>query len=150
MFSQQTKRINLQNLQNFQNIPNPYPQYQNSYSSGLIQALQPNTSIYSDFQIPCGMNDNFSLYSSNSTNTTMTNQKKRNITEDINTALNYCLEEFLPKVAEECAEEVYTKISLELQRQTEEIEELKLQLESLRSYLSKPSIANYGNKNSPR
>ncbi len=142
MFSQQNKRINVQNLHN------PFPQFQTPYNGGVIQGLQPNSCVYSDFQMPGNLSDNFSLYSSNSTATNITNFKKRNFTEEVNSVLSICLEEFLPRVAEECAEAVYAKITFELERQAKEIAELKIQLENIKNNLANHCLTNFGSKNS--
>lgn len=151
MFSQQSKRINypnMQNLNNMQSINNPFPQYQNCYQNNVLQGLQQCSGGYSDFQMPYGFNDNFSINSSNSTATSMTSFKKKSFTEEINNSLTNCLEEFLPKVAEECAEAVYTKITLELESQAKEIEELKIQLDQLRTLLTNSNFSNLTHMNS--
>jgi hypothetical protein len=112
MFSQQTiKKMNM-GMQ-FQNNQYGYP--------------QPPYNDYSQFH---GASDNFSCYSSSTTATGLSGIKKRNITEDFNLILTSCIEELLPKIAEGCAELVYSKISTELDNQAKQIEELKEQIEN--------------------
>jgi hypothetical protein len=140
MFSQQgIKRLNLHN---------PFPQYAQAQAQANITSGGLTT--YSDFQAPySNFNDNMSLYSSNSTATSISNPNKRkSIAEDFNSILISCIEEFLPKMAEDCAEAVFMRITNELERQAKEIENLKSQLEELKNLSIGNSLSRLGNKNS--
>jgi len=104
-----------------------------------MQQIQPNIPIYNPNQqlefpnsyqtMNMNMNDNMSYYSSASTATNLTNNlKKKNFLEEFNTILNNCMTTLLPKIAEECADLVFSKISSELDKQSKEIESMKSQL----------------------
>lgn len=140
MFSQQgIKRLNLHN---------PFPQY--AQPQGHTNITSGGATSYSDFQAPySNFNDNTSIYSSNSTATSFSNPNKRkSIAEDFNSILVSCIEEFLPKMAEDCAEAVFMKITNELERQAKEIESLKSQLEELKNFSLGNSLSRLGNRNS--
>lgn len=123
MFSQQQfKRMNINSI-------NPYSQGPNPNYMVNPQMMQQN--MYQD-TYPM-YNDTMSMYSSNSTNSTVSNIKRRNSQEEFNLILANCLEEFLPKIAEECAESVYSVINDELEKQANEINEIKTKLENLDS-----------------
>ena len=122
MFSQQQfKRMNVNGM-------NPYSQGVNSNYMGNPQMMPQN--MYQQEYNPI-FNDSMSMYSSNSTNSTISNIKRRNSNEELNMILSNCLEEYLPKIAEECAESVYSVINEELEKQANEIKEIKTKLENL-------------------
>lgn len=122
MFSQPTiKRFNM--TQSYM----PMQQLQSNMSLYNQNNIDFNNNSYQNMNIP--MNDNMSYYSSASTATNLTNNlKKKNLMDEFNSILNNCMENLLPKIAEECADFVFTKISSELDKQSKEIEELKSQL----------------------
>jgi hypothetical protein len=90
----------------------------------------PDMSMY---QMPMSQevyyNDNRSMYSGS---TQMSSQSivntgaiKKKLNEEINTVLSGCIENIIPKLVEECADNIYLRISLELDKQAKDIEDIK-------------------------
>lgn len=128
MFSQQTiKKMNLgaaMNNINNANSTSTMPNMQN------MQYHPQNFYTFQEYS-PFPMNDSMSCFSTSTTASSMSNMKKRNMTEELNTILTTCMEEMLPKIAQECAEVVYSQITTELDKQAAEIEDMKVQLETI-------------------
>ena len=117
MFSQPSiKRVNM---------TQPYMQMQ----PNMPMYNQGNQMDYSNSYQNMNMSDNVSYYSSASTATNLTNNlKKKNFLEEFNSILSGCITSLIPKIAEECVDLVFAKISSELDKQSKEIDELKFQL----------------------
>ena len=127
MFSQPSiKRVNMtQPYMPIQQIQSNIPMYNLS-----------NQMDYSNSYQNMNMSDNVSYYSSASTATNLTNNlKKKNFMDEFNTTLSNCISSLLPKIAEECADLVFSKISFELDKQSKEIDELKTQLTQFESII---------------
>lgn len=130
MFSQQTiKRMHLggggSGGLNYgsQFVPQGYSNPQQMYH---YQEMSNNP-----YQQMNNFSDNMSYYSSASTNSSLSNLKRKNTLsylDDINSILASSIESLIPKISQECAELVYSKISSELDKQAKEIDDLKNQL----------------------
>jgi hypothetical protein len=103
---------------------NPYMSFQ----------THPDMSMY---QMPVSQemyfNDNRSMYSGStqvSSQTVNSLGLKKKLNDEMNSVLSDCIENILPKLVEECAENIFLRISLELNKQAKEIEEIKDQINS--------------------
>ena len=120
--------------------PNQMNNFQNQYIPQIDQSnIMNNQSQY--IQIP--PNENFSCYSSTSTNTGvsqmssiyMINQKKKALTDEFNNCLSQSLENILPKIVSESAKKIYESIYPSIEKNENQIKELKNQIEIIKNNL---------------
>ena len=123
---------------------NFYPNQMNNFQNQYIPQMEQLNLINSHSQyIPIPNNENFSCYSSTSTNTGvsqmssiyMINQKKKALTEEFNNCLSQSLENILPKIVSESAKKIYDSIYPSIEKNENQIKELKNQIEMIKNNL---------------
>ena len=123
---------------------NFYPNQMNNFQNQYIPQMDQANLINSHSQyIPIPNNENFSCYSSTSTNTGvsqmssiyMINQKKKALTEEFNNCLSQSLENILPKIISESAKKIYDSIYPSIEKNENQIKELKNQIEMIKNNL---------------
>ncbi len=130
--------FNQSSYKNF--YPNQMNNFQNQY---IPQMDQPNLINSHSQYIPIPNNENFSCYSSTSTNTGvsqmssiyMINQKKKALTDEFNNCLSQSLENILPKIVSESAKKIYDSIYPSIEKNENQIKELKNQIEIIKNNL---------------
>jgi hypothetical protein len=109
-------------------VQNQNPMYAGVRQSSQYVPMYPEMSYYSQAD---GMYDNRTLYSAStiSSNSQIVNPNlKKKILDDINSLLSGCIENIIPKLVDECADSIFAKISIELDKQSKEIEEIRSQI----------------------
>jgi hypothetical protein len=120
-------------------FPNRMMQSQNMYN-GMRQNSQ-FPPMYQDMNY-YNQNDAFfenrSMYSASTASSTqnMTQNLKKKILDDINSMLSGCIENIIPKLVDECADSIFAKISVELEKQAKEIDDIKSQITSFDEIIS--------------
>jgi hypothetical protein len=112
-------------------FPRGMTQSQNQMFTGMRQPSQympiyPEMNYYT--QNNEGFYDNRSMYSAStatSTSQAINQNLKKKILDDINSLLSGCIENLIPKLVDECADNIFAKISVELEKQSREIEEIR-------------------------
>jgi hypothetical protein len=114
--------------------------FQNQYIPQIDQSnIMNNHSQY--IQIP--PNENFSCYSSTSTNTGvsqmssiyMINQKKKALTEEFNNCLTQSLETILPNIISQSSKKIFDSVYPFIEKNENQIKELKNQIEIIKNNL---------------
>ena len=114
--------------------------FQNQYIPQIDQSnIMNNQSQY--IQIP--PNENFSCYSSTSTNTGvsqmssiyMINQKKKALTEEFNNCLSQSLETILPNIISQSSKKIFDSVYPFIEKNENQIKELKNQIEIIKNNL---------------
>ena len=111
-------------------VQNQNPMYAGARQSSQYMPMYPEMNYYSQAD---GMFDTRTMYSAStmSSNSQMVNPNlKKKILDDINSLLSGCIENIIPKLVDECADSIFAKISVELEKQSKEIEEIKSQITS--------------------
>ena len=120
--------------------PNQMNNFQNQYIPQIDQSnIMNNQSQY--IQIP--PNENFSCYSSTSTNTGvsqmssiyMINQKKKALTEEFNNCLSQSLETILPNIISQSSKKIFDSVYPFIEKNENQIKELKNQIEMIKNNL---------------
>ena len=123
---------------------NFYPNQMNNFQNQYIPQMEQLNLINSHSQyIPISNNENYSCYSSTSTNTGvsqmssiyMINQKKKALTDEFNNCLSQSLENILPKIVSESAKKIYESIYPSIEKNENQIKELKNQIEMIKNNL---------------
>ena len=123
---------------------NFYPNQMNNFQNQYIPQMEQLNLINSHSQyIPISNNENYSCYSSTSTNTGvsqmssiyMINQKKKALTDEFNNCLSQSLENILPKIVSESAKKIYDSIYPSIEKNENQIKELKNQIEMIKNNL---------------
>ena len=123
---------------------NFYPNQMNNFQNQYIPQMEQLNLINSHSQyIPISNNENYSCYSSTSTNTGvsqmssiyMINQKKKALTDEFNNCLSQSLENILPKIVSESAKKIYDSIYPSIEKNENQIKELKNQIEIIKNNL---------------
>ena len=100
-----------------------------------------NRNFIPDYSIGNPLNDNFSCYSSTSTNTGISqmssiylnNQKKKILTDEINQCINKVLENFIPDLCNETAKKIYEALIPSINQNEEEIKNLRNNLDLIKN-----------------
>jgi hypothetical protein len=112
-------------------VINPYIQMQPYPDMNMYQTPMTQEAYY---------NDNRSLYSAStqiSSQTAINTNIKKRLNDEINSVLSGCIENILPKLVEECAENIYLRFSLEFDKQSKDIEEMKTQITGFQEKVNK-------------